>query len=67
MYSNVKAELARKNKTMVDLSFDCGIKYQTLVNKINGKQPLTLEEASRIKSALGVEIPIEELFEKVET
>lgn len=62
MYSNVKAELARKSLTVVDLSNKTGIRYQSLVDKINGKYPLTLEEAKTIKSALEVDIPMEELF-----
>ena len=33
MYSNVKAELARKNMTVVDLSDKTGIRYQTLIDK----------------------------------
>ncbi len=62
MYSNVKAELARRDLTIVDLSRMTGIRYQTLADKINGKFPLTLDEAKKIKSSLGVEIPLEELF-----
>lgn len=62
MYSNVKAELARRNLTVVDLSNMTGIRYQTLVDKINGKYPLTLDEAKKIKAALNVDIAIEELF-----
>ena len=62
MYSNVKAELARRDLTIVDLSRMTGIRYQTLADKINGKFPLTLDEAKKIKNSLGVEIPLEELF-----
>lgn len=64
MYSNVKAELARRNLSVVDLSTKTGIRYQTLADKINGKYPMTLDEAKMIKSALGVNIPLEELFEQ---
>lgn len=64
MYSNVKAELARKSLTVVDLSNKTGIRYQTLVDKINGKYPVTLDEAKMIKSALEVDVPLEELFEQ---
>lgn len=64
MYSNVKAELARRNMSVVDLSNKTGIRYQTLVDKINGKYPLTLDEAKTIKSALEVDIPLEDLFER---
>ena len=64
MYSNVKAELARRNMSVVDLSNKTGIRYQTLVDKINGKYPLTFDEAKTIKSALEVDIPLEDLFER---
>jgi DNA-binding XRE family transcriptional regulator len=64
MYSNVKAELARRNLTIIDLSNMTGIRYQTLVDKINGKYPMLLDEAKKIKEALGVDIPIEDLFER---
>ncbi len=67
MYSNVKAELARRNMTVVDLAKLTGIRYQTLNDKLNGKFKLTLDEAKKIKEALGVDIPIEDLFEKVAT
>ena len=63
MYSNVKAELARKGLTVIDLSKASGIKYMSLVNKLNGKTPLKLEEARRIKNALDVDLPLEKLFE----
>jgi len=63
MYKNVKAELARKGLTVVDLSKKTGIRYQSLTDKINGKTPLKLEEAREIKKALSVDIPLEKLFE----
>lgn len=63
MYSNVKAELARKGLTVVDLSNKTGIRYQSLTDKINGKAPLKFEEARAIKNALSVDIPLEKLFE----
>lgn len=66
MYSNLKAELARHNLSVVDLSNMTGIRYQTLAHKLNGKYPLTLDEAKAIKTALGVDIAIEELFERAE-
>ena len=65
MYLNVKAELARQNLSVVDLSSKTGIRYQTLVEKLNGKYPLTLDEAKKIKAALGVDISMEELFAKI--
>ena len=62
MYLNIKAELARQNLSVVDLSYKTGIRYQTLVDKLNGKYPMTLDEAKNIKVALGVDLSMEELF-----
>lgn len=62
MYENVRAELARKNKTLTDLSQETGIRYQTLSEKLRGNSPLLLKEAVAIKRAIGVDMSIEELF-----
>lgn len=63
MYANVKAEMARKNLSVVDLSKRTGIRYQSLANKINGKAPVSLTDAKKIKNALEVDIPLDDLFE----
>lgn len=63
MYSNVKAELARRSLSVIELSNMTGIRYMSLLNKLNGKAPLKLEEAQRIKKALEVDITLEKLFE----
>ena len=62
MYVNVKAELARKNMSIVDLSNATGIRYQTLADKIRGDTVMTVDDALKIKKALEVDMPIEELF-----
>lgn len=62
MYANVKAEMARKNMTIVDLSKVTGIRYQSLADKIRGDTILTVAEALKIKQALDVDMSIEELF-----
>ena len=67
MYPNIKAELARKDMTMVDLSNATGIRYQTLVSKLKGNYQVTIPEAISIKQALRVDMPLEVLFEKKET
>lgn len=64
MYVNVKAEMARKNMTIVDLSNATGMKYQSLADKIRGDSPLTVGDAIKIKAALKVDIPMEELFKQ---
>lgn len=62
MFETLRAEMARKNKTLVDLSQATGIRYQTLSEKLRGNSPLTLKEAAEIKNALGLDMTIEELF-----
>lgn len=62
MYETLRAEIARKNKSLVELSNETGIRYQTLSEKIRGNSPLTLKEAVEIKKALDLDMPLEELF-----
>lgn len=66
MYPNIKAELARKNMTVSDLSDKTGINLSTLYGKLRGSYQVTVSEAISIKTALGVDIPLEVLFEKKE-
>ena len=66
MYPNIKAELARKGMTIVDLSNATGIRYQTLSEKLRGNYAITVNEAMAIKDALKVKTPIEVLFERKE-
>ena len=62
MYENVKAEMARKNMSITDLAEATGIRYQTLTEKLRGKTPIKLSEAVRIKWALNLTMPLEDLF-----
>lgn len=62
MYENLRAEIARKNKTLQDLALETGIRYQTLSEKLRGNSPILLKEAIAIKNALAVDMPVEELF-----
>ena len=62
MFETLRAEMARKNKTIMELSEATGIRYQTLSEKLRGKSPLTLKEAAEIKTALDLDMSIEELF-----
>ena len=66
MYPEIKAELARKGMTIVDLSNATGIRYQTLSEKLRGNYSITVNEAILIKDALKVKTPIEVLFERKE-
>lgn len=64
MYRNVKAEMTRRGITLEMLSEKMKPNVGSLSNKLNGKQPLTFNEAKQIKSILGVDMPLEVLFEE---
>lgn len=62
MYMRLKGQMAERGITAKALAQRTGIKYQTLVVKLRGKTDLKLEEAKKIKDAIGTQMPIEELF-----
>ena len=64
MFPNLRAEMARKNINMTQLSEMTGIPLQRLSAKLNGKRELLMSEAILIKKALGVDMPLDELFAK---
>lgn len=64
MFPNVKAELSRRGITLTDLARVLGCTVSTVCMKLNGKTPLTLAEAKTIKKYIGVDLPLEELFEE---
>lgn len=63
MFPNIRAELGRRKMTKRDLSAETGIKYGTLISKLNGESEFTFTEAVGIKKALKTEMPLEDLFE----
>ena len=65
MYQNLRAELARKGLTMTDVANELGVRLATISDKMNGKYPITLNEAKKIKRFLNVDLPLEELFKEV--
>lgn len=62
MFPNLKAEMARRDIKLADLAAVLGVTVPTLSTKLNGKYPLTWDEAIKIKRFIGVDIPIEVLF-----
>lgn len=62
MYPNLKAEFARGGFTLEKVSKELGITIGTLSQKLNGKYPITLNEAKRIKEIIGTDIILEILF-----
>ncbi len=66
MFENLKAEMARKNLTILDLSKDkeLGISYTTLRNKFNGITEWVRKEMWIIKHKYFPDKSIEYLFEQ---
>lgn len=66
MYPNLRAEMARKNVTMEMLANHLGVRINTISDKMTGKiqSGFTFREAKLIKEFLGVDMPLEELFEE---
>lgn len=63
MYTNVKTEMSKHNVTLKDIAEKLDCTVSTLSLKINGKAPITFEEARTIKQVLHTNKPLEELFE----
>lgn len=66
MYRNAKAEMVRVGVTLANLSENLGGTMSTWSQKLNGKYPITLDEAKRFKRFVKTDLPLEVLFEKFE-
>ena len=64
MYSNLRAEVVRKGLKISDLAKEIGLNNTGMSQRMNGKTKFTFDEAKQIKDALGVDMALEELFEK---
>lgn len=69
IYPNLRAEMARKNISITMIANDPRIRRTvgTMSMKLNGKADLLLREALAIKEILGVDTPIEILFQTTPT
>lgn len=61
-YPKLKGVMAEQGITIVELSKMTGISYGSLAPKLRGAFKLTVEDAMKIKNALGTEMRLEELF-----
>ena len=64
MYRNVRAEMSRAAITLKVISEALGGTISTWSQKLNGKYPITLDEAKALKKLLNSDLPLEVLFEK---
>lgn len=67
MYVQVDIELAAARMNRKELAERSGIAYNTLLSKLSGKYPMTLDECFAIKKALGSKKSLEKLFERTES
>lgn len=66
MYRNAKAELVRAGLILADVSENLGGTVSTWSQKLNGKYPITLNEAKGFKRLVKSELPLEVLFAEFE-
>ena len=66
MYRNARAEMVRAGVTLADLSDNLGGTMSTWSLKLNGKYPITLDEAKKFKRFVKTELPLEVLFKRFE-
>ena len=62
MYPNLEAELKRRGVKRSDIADHIGCSISTISEKMQGKSDFSLQAAKKIKSFLGVDLPLEVLF-----
>ena len=63
MYPNITKEMDRVNMTAEELAQAIGADPVELIEALRGEKDFTFAQASKIKKALGSELPIEDLFD----
>lgn len=66
MYRNAKAAMVKVGLILEDLSSNLGGTVSTWSLKLNGKAPITLNEAKGFKRLVNTDMSLEELFEEYE-
>lgn len=66
MYPNLRAELARKGWTAAYLGSLLEISPSNMSMRMNGKMEFSLSEALSIRNLLGVDMTIDELFQRAD-
>lgn len=65
MFKNLEAEMVRRNVKRNDLAIRIGVRYQAICLKLNGKSPITFNEATTIRDEFFPDKTLEELFEEI--
>ena len=62
IYPNLRAEMAKQKISQAELADELGKTHPTMSLKLNGKTPITLDEAMSIKKALKTRLSLDALF-----
>lgn len=62
MYRKLIAKIYEKNIAKQDIAKSIGVNYNTILAKLNGKQPFKLDEAFKIRNYYFPEQSIDDLF-----
>lgn len=66
MYRNARAEMVRAGITLTQLAEAMGSHVSIWSEKLNGKRPISLNEAKKFKTVVNSELSLEELFKEFE-
>lgn len=64
MYENLEKLLKERKITKLSMAESMDMRYPTLVDKLAGKYPLSLDQAMEIKNKFFPDLTIEELFRR---
>lgn len=64
MYKNLRAEMARRDLTILDIAKEIGMNRETLSRKLSGKSPLHIQEAFNIQQKCFPDMEVQTLFEE---
>lgn len=67
MYRNLEAEMARHGVKRKDLAELLGVRYATIIDRLNGKYRFYYDEAYKIKKEYFPDLEIEYLFSNEES
>lgn len=65
MFKNLEAEMVRKGVSKKEMAALIGVSYNTMRNKINGKQKFFYDEACKIREHFFPELSLEYLFVQI--
>lgn len=64
MYKQIEILMTVNGLNKKELSIRTDIYYQSLLDKLNGKVPFTVDEMFRVKHVLNTTLPIETLLDR---